>query len=67
MLIKGKSKFRIKEYDFNFIKTLLALRARLFHKANIKLKYDELLKFPDNKSNMPFFEKKLYFFIKYNK
>jgi len=55
-----KFNFKIKEYDFNFIKTLLALRARVFHETNIKLKNDELLQFPDNKSNMPFFEKKNY-------
>ena len=60
MFIKGKINFKIKEYDFNFIKTLLALRARVFHETNIKLKNDELLQFPDNKSNIPFFEKKNY-------
>ena len=60
MLIKGKINFKIKEYDFNLIKTLLALRARVFHETNIKLKNDELLQFPDNKSNIPFFEKKNY-------
>jgi hypothetical protein len=60
MFIKGKINFKIKEYDFNFIKTLLALRARVFHETNIKLKNDELLQFPDNKNNITFFEKKNY-------
>ena len=60
MLIKGKINFKLKEYDFNLIKILLALRARVFHETNIKLKNDELLQFPDNKSNIPFFEKKNY-------
>ena len=60
MFIKRKANFKIKEYDFNFIKIILSFRARLFHEANIKLKNDELLQFPDNKSNIPFFEKKNY-------
>jgi len=60
MFIKGKINFKLKEYDFNLIKILLALRARVFHETNIKLKNDELLQFPDNKSNIPFFEKKNY-------
>ena len=38
MFIKRKANFKIKEYDFNFIKIILSFRARLFHEANIKLK-----------------------------
>ncbi len=52
--------YQIKEFDFNLIKTLINFRARLFHETNIKLNNDELLLFPNNKDNIPIFEKNNY-------
>lgn len=52
--------YQIKEFDFNLIKTIIDFRARLFHETNIKLQNDELLLFPNNKDNIPIFEKNNY-------
>ena len=47
--------YEIKEFNFNLILMLLKFRARLFHETNIKIKYDELLLFPNNKKNIKHF------------
>ena len=61
--IKKINLYEIKEIDLNLIKIILAFRARLFHETNIKSKNDELLQFPENKDNLPIFEKNNYISI----
>ena len=52
--------YETKEFNFTLVKTIIAFRARIFHETNIKLKNDELLQFPNNKSNLPIFDKSNY-------
>ena len=55
--------YEIKEFSFNLVKTIIAFRARIFHETNVKLKNDELLQFPNNKNNLPIFDKNNYISI----
>ena len=61
MLDKGKIDFYpIKDFDFNLIKMILSFRSRIFHETDIKLDNNELMLFPNNKSNIKIFEKYKY-------
>ena len=47
--------YEIKEFNFDIILMVLKFRSRIFHETNIKIKYDELLIFPNNKKNIKIF------------
>ena len=47
--------YEIKEFNFDLILMILEFRSRIFHETNIKIKYDELLMFPNNKKNIEIF------------
>ena len=52
--------YEIKEFNFDLILMLLKFRARIFHETNIKIKYNELLLFPNNKKNINIFVENNY-------
>ena len=58
--VKEFEDYEIKEFNLDLILMILKFRSRIFHETNIKLKNEELLQFPENKSNIRMFIKNNY-------
>ena len=58
--VKEFEDYEIKEFNLDLILMILKFRSRIFHETNIKLKNEELLQFPENKSNIRIFIKNNY-------